>query len=362
MAMTHEVRDELSRVPVTQDGCRRVQLAAILRLASELRVSSGGKLVVEAEVSTLGLARYLHREIPALYGIDATATAISDTGLRKGARYMVRVGEGGTRLAIETGMMDERQRLVAGLSPAIFGGSLSEVAAAWRGAFLAAGTLTGPGKNTAFEIRCPAPEVAYALASCARRLGAHPMVREARGIDRVLLRDVDDIGVMLTRLGADESRMNWERRVSRRQMQATANRLVNLDDANLRRSARAAAATASRVQRALEILGEEAPVHLASTGELRIQHGEASLEELGQLAQPPMTKDAVAGRLRRLLTLADKHAADEGVPGTEVADFNFAGEPAPVAVATVPAIANSHTDVDPLGSVHAVTTLGGAVR
>jgi cell division protein WhiA len=30
-----------------------------------------------------------------------------------------------------------------------------------------------------------------------------------------------------------------------------------------------------------------------------------------------MTKDAVAGRIRRLLAMADKRAADQGVPGTD---------------------------------------------
>ena len=38
-----------------------------------------------------------------------------------------------------------------------------------------------------------------------------------------------------------------------------------------------------------------------------------------------MTKDAVAGRIRRLLAMADKRAADTGVPGTEAslpADFD----------------------------------------
>jgi hypothetical protein len=41
------------------------------------------------------------------------------------------------------------------------------------------------------------------------------------------------------------------------------------------------------------------------------------LEELGSLAVPAMTKDAVAGRIRRLLAMADKRAADLGIPDTE---------------------------------------------
>ena len=73
----------------------------------------------------------------------------------------------------------------------------------------------------------------------------------------------------------------------------------------------------ARVERALEILGAEAPEHLIVAGELRIKHRQASLEELGQLADPALTKDAIAGRIRRLLALADRRATELGVPSTE---------------------------------------------
>ena len=138
-----------------------------------------------------------------------------------------------------------------------------------------------------------------------------------RGVDRVVLRDGDAIGAMLTRLGAHDAVLAWEERRMRREVRATANRLANFDDANLRRSARAAVAAGARVQRALEILGDEVPDHLREAGTLRLEHKQASLEELGQLAQPPMTKDAVAGRIRRLLAMADKRASDLGIPGTD---------------------------------------------
>jgi DNA-binding protein WhiA len=71
------------------------------------------------------------------------------------------------------------------------------------------------------------------------------------------------------------------------------------------------------VERALEILGGDAPEHLTVAGLLRIQHRQASLEELGQLADPQLTKDAIAGRIRRLLAMADKRARDLGIPSTE---------------------------------------------
>ena len=71
------------------------------------------------------------------------------------------------------------------------------------------------------------------------------------------------------------------------------------------------------MERAFEILGEDVPSHLAEAGRLRLEHKQASLEELGQYSDPPLTKDAVAGRIRRLLAMADKRAQELGVPDTE---------------------------------------------
>ena len=113
---------------------------------------------------------------------------------------------------------------------------------------------------------------------------------------------------MLRLMGADASVTAWEELRQRREVRATANRLVNFDDANLRRSAQAAVAACARVERALELLGDDVPDHLRYAGELRLSHRDASLDELGHHADPPMTKDAVAGRIRRLLAMADKHA------------------------------------------------------
>jgi DNA-binding protein WhiA len=68
----------------------------------------------------------------------------------------------------------------------------------------------------------------------------------------------------------------WEEMRQRREVRAGVNRLVNFDDANLRRSAQAAVAACARVERALEILGEEVPDHLREAGELRLTATPAS--------------------------------------------------------------------------------------
>jgi hypothetical protein len=138
-----------------------------------------------------------------------------------------------------------------------------------------------------------------------------------RGVHRVVIRDGEAISAMLVLMGAVTSVSAWEELRQRREVRATANRLVNFDDANLRRSAQAAVAACSRVERALEILDDDVPQHLRYAGDLRLRFRDASLDELGHHADPPMTKDAVAGRIRRLLAMADKRASDLGIPGTD---------------------------------------------
>ena len=316
MAMTAAVKDELSRLTITKPCCRKAEMAALLRFAGGLHLVAG-KIVIEADLDAGSTARRLRKEIAEVYGHASDVHVVAPGGLRKGNRWIIRVSKDGDGLARQTGLIDGNGRPVRGLPPAVVSGGICDAAAAWRGAFLAHGSLTEPGRSSSLEISCPGPEAALALVGAARRLGVQAKAREVRGVDRVVVRDGDAIAVLLTRLGAHEALIAWEDRRMRREVRATANRLANFDDANLRRSARAAVAAGARVARALEILGEDAPEHLLSAGRLRIEHSNASLEELGALADPPMTKDAVAGRIRRLLAMADKHASDLGIPDTE---------------------------------------------
>jgi hypothetical protein len=315
-AMTATVKDELSRLRVAKPCCRRAEMAALLRFGGGLHIVSG-RIVVEAELDTGSVARRLRQEIAEVFGFPSSIAVLAAGGLRRSVRYVVRVERDGEQLARSTGLLDQRGRPVRGLPPQVVTGSPCDAAAAWRGAFLAHGSLTEPGRSSSLEITAPGPEAALALVGAARRFGVAAKNREIRGVDRVVIRDGDAISAVLTRLGAHDSLMAWEERRMRREVRATANRLANFDDANLRRSARAAVAAGARVQAAMTILGDDAPEHLLAAGRLRLEHAQASLEELGTLAEPPLTKDAVAGRIRRLLALADKRAMSLGMPTTQ---------------------------------------------
>lgn len=316
MALTADVKDELARIDVSKTTVRAAELATILRFSGGLHLISG-RIAVESELDTAQLARRVRRDLAELYGVRSEISVISASGIRRTSHYLVRVLEGGETLARQTGLLDARRRPIRGLPNKLTTGSRDELAAVWRGAFLAHGSLTDPGRSAALEITCPGNESAMALVGAAGRLRVAAKAREVRGVHRVVIRDGEAISAMLVHMGAQSTVLNWEELRQRREVRATANRLVNFDDANLRRSAQAAVAACSRVERALEILAGDVPDHLRYAGELRLNFRDASLDELGHHADPPMTKDAVAGRIRRLLAMADKTASDLGIPGTD---------------------------------------------
>ncbi len=316
MALTADVKDELARTEIAKTSVRAAELATILRFAGGLHLISG-RIAVESEVDSVQLAKRVRKDLAELYGVRGEVAVISASGTRRTNSYVVRVIDGGETLARQTGLLDARRRPIRGLPNRLTTGTVEDLAAIWRGAFLARGTLTDPGRSAALEITCPGNETAMALVGAAGRIGVQAKAREVRGIHRVVIRDGEAIGDMLERMAAVQSRRNWDEMRQRREVRATANRLVNFDDANLRRSAQAAVAACARVERALEILGPGIPEHLRYAGALRLAHRDASLDELGHFAEPPMTKDAVAGRIRRLLAMADKKAAELGVPGTD---------------------------------------------
>ncbi|UNX56370.1 DNA-binding protein WhiA [Georgenia sp. TF02-10] len=316
MSMTAAVKDELARLRVEKVSARKAEVAATLRFAGGLHIVSG-RIVVEAELDTGIAARRLRHTMHEVYGHVSDIIVVSGSGLRRGNRYVVRVVKDGESLARQTGLLDTRGRPVRGLPPQVVSAGVAEATAAWRGAFLAHGSLTEPGRSSSLEITCPGPEAALALVGAARRMDIVAKARAVRGVDRVVLRDGDAIAAMLTRMGAHDTVLVWEERRTRREVRGTANRMANFDDANLRRSARAAVAAGARVERAFEILGPDIPDHLVQAGRLRLAHKQVSLEDLGQLADPPLTKDAIAGRIRRLLAMADRRAQELGIPDTE---------------------------------------------
>lgn len=323
MSLTLDVAKELCAVHAAKAAEQNAELASMIRFGGVLDVSPNvaGEARITVDVPTVEVAE---RVVKLMTLVSETARPeilpASALASRGAMRYEVIAEHGARDIIQKTGLVTRGGDLVIGLPRAIVAGQVPVHEAVWRGAFLVAGHITEPDRASSLEVTVPCMEAGLALAGCGRKLGAVAKVKESRTGCRVTVRDGDAIGAVLTRMGAHGARLRWNMERLQREASSSARRLDNFDDANLRRSAQAAAAAAARAQRAMEILGDEVPEHLAEAGNLRVAHQQASLEELGRLAEPVLTKDAIAGRIRRLLSMADKRAAELGIPDTQKAE------------------------------------------
>jgi len=318
--MTTALTDELSRLPLTNACCRRAETITLLRFAGAVH-QEPGRCSIEVDLDTTLVARRLGIAIRALYGYPTQLQVLPPSGYHAGPRHRLRVTRqaDAAALARRTGLADPRGRLIHGLPAPIVAGGVCDAAAIWRGAFLVAGSLTEPHRFPALDITCPSLEAAMALVGAARRLGITARTKHLRDVDRVTVREPDAITALLTQIGAPDTAATWARDRTHHQEHTPTTRLPGFDDANHTRATLAAADAAARVERALVILGDQVPENLTAAAALRITHREVSLEALGRMLDPPMTKDAVAGRIRRLLALADATARRTGIPDTTTA-------------------------------------------
>ncbi len=176
-----------------------------------------------------------------------------------------------------------------------------------RGVFLACGSVTDPDKGYHLELVLEDESFAQSVQKLIARFGLNVHVTDRRRMSLVYLKGQEDIGDMLSLIGAQNARFAMEDVYIRKGLRNQANRAVNCDSANLDRSVNAALRQTQAIELVLSRMSEESlgPV-LAGTARLRLQYPEMSLDELGAMCEPPVGKSGIYHRLRKLEELAEE--------------------------------------------------------
>lgn len=175
-----------------------------------------------------------------------------------------------------------------------------------RGAFLAGGSVTDPVKGYHLELATGHKAVGretYALME--EVLGFYPKL-SSRGANTVLyFKQSDQISEVLTRLGAPICGMGIIEARLEKELNNKVNRRVNCDGANISKVVDAAQTQLSAI-RILRQRGQfdDLPEKLKQAALAREAEPEASLTELAQMMEPPITKPAMNNRMKKLMALA----------------------------------------------------------
>jgi DNA-binding protein WhiA len=150
------------------------------------------------------------------------------------------------------------------------------------------------------------------LVAPARTLGAAARVLVQKDSEQTVITTPADIDAVLTAAGGATTTAAWRAATTARSASQRAEpgsgQPVGFDAANSARGLAAATAVIAEITTLFEGHGADSfPEQLRAAGLLRLAHPQLSLAELGALADPPMSKDALSGRLRRLRTYLEPH-------------------------------------------------------
>ena len=299
MSFTSEVKDELAHVPPTCSHCEKATLAALVRIEGTLFLSGQGRYRVEVATDVPSVARLVIGQLHSLYHLKTDLT-VRRSVLHQTPNYLINV-PAQPQLAealVDMGVLSDGG-LEAGVKPAL-------VAAAYlRGAFLGSGFVSNPRGDFHFEITVETEAMAQGLVELMARKGISARIMQRRSSYMVYLKSGAAIMEFLAYAGAHQAALEMENQRVIKSVRNDVNRTINAEVANQAKATGAAFDQMLAIRTVLENRRiETLPPALQEFIKLRVANPNASLKELGQLADPPLSKSAVYHRVRRIEQLA----------------------------------------------------------
>ena len=179
-------------------------------------------------------------------------------------------------------------------------------AAFLRGAFLAGGSVTDPGKRYHLEVTTTHQSVARETFSLIREVMDIQPKTASRGGGQVLyLKQSELISDLLTYVGAPVAAMGIMEARLEKDLNNKVNRRCNCDDANTSKVVEAAQEQLAAIRKLRELgLMERLPAKLQQAAIAREENPESALSELAGMMDPPITKPAMSHRLKKLVAMA----------------------------------------------------------
>lgn len=193
-----------------------------------------------------------------------------------------------------------------------------------RGAFLTGGTISDPQKTSGYhlEISSPNEQLLNKVHEKMLEAGLSPkfgMRKSSHSQNKkypvIYFKESEAIEDFLTYIGAPQAALNIMNVKIYKDIRNNENRRSNCDTANIYKMTEAAQAQIKAINYFRTENGEFARLtpDLETTARLRLMYPTASLQELGDLHEPKITKSGVNHRLKKIMELATREQSKSAV-------------------------------------------------
>ena len=314
------VREELIRLPAGKPCCMLSEISALTQTSGHLAFRGGGWISVSYRLDNAGTARRLFQLLKKRLNIAPTLHFTQTRQLGGRRTCVLTLSTQDTRTLLNAlHMTEEDEQGQIHLRRTVPRHPMTRQCcrrAFLRGAFLGAGTVTDPEKGYHFEWKAEDGQLAQTLEKLLEKCGLpfHSYLRKGQQV--IYLKGAQQIADILAVMGAGSSVLEMENIRIRKQLRASATRAANCDEHNSEKmldagQKQAAAIRMISLKQGLFTL----PPALREAARLRVENPDLSLQELGEMMDPPVGKSGVNHRLRRLMAIAgelEKEYAEGG--------------------------------------------------
>ena len=308
MSYSSQTKDELCRFEPDSVCCLLAELSGIISAAGSVVYRGGGKKRLSIETENSAGARRVFRLLRDVFEVTPELVTLRRARLGGRNTYRCVVDGDEASFVLEGCGIDYFQR--RGVPREVTARKCCRMSFL-RGVFLACGSVTDPEREYHLEFVIGDEAFALAVQKLIARFDLTAALGQRRQMKLIYLKGQSAISDMLSIFGAQSARFAMEDAYIRKELRNNANRAVNCDSANVQRAVTAAARQAEAIERLIAAKGEGSlPPQLLETAKLRLAYPEISLEELGQMCDPPVGKSGVNHRMRKLEAMA-KELEDE---------------------------------------------------
>ncbi len=312
MSFSMDTKNELAHVEPEKKCCMLAEIAGFIRMCGSIRLVGSGKFYIVITMENPAVARHYKKLIKDYFGIDAELEVGTGSSLKKGRAYKLTIGPEhlSEQILRETGILMVKEGMNY-ISDGIYDGLIRTKCcrkACLRGLFLGAGTITDPEKGYHIEFSCGS----QVLANDVKRLlnsftDLHAKILERKKTYGVYVKEAEQIIDILAIMGAHSRIFTFEDVRITKEIRNKANRINNCDNANIDKTLQAAEKQISCIKKIQERKGLGIlPDKLRETAQLRLDHPEATLQELADMMEPPMKKSGINNRFRKIEQMAEK--------------------------------------------------------
>lgn len=301
-----DAREEMTRIEPTCENCNKAALSALVRIDGTIYLSGAGKYRIEISTDFGAVGRFITANLHTIYDLK-TNLSYRRSVLHHTQNYQIDIPyqEGIENALRDLCILDDNNSIVRGVSPKIVPNKCCKLAYL-RGVFMGSDFIGDPKSAFHFEASVNSEDMAKDVVGFMKEFHIQSRVVKRRNSWMIYMKSGEEISKFLATVGAHTSATKLEEARVMKSLRNDINRTVNAEIANQNR---ASAAAYEQLQNIAIVLKkhkdlEGVPPAIADFIRLRVANPDASMKELGELSDPPLTKSAINHRARRLEELA----------------------------------------------------------